>query len=865
MAGAAARGVPTPGRAAGGLLGTPGGAVLDRVRVLELTGTIAGAYTAKLFADAGAEVVKVEPPGGDRWRSWSASGSSEHGDGAFFRFLNAGKRSVVIDLDEPGGRDRFLDMARTTDVVVEDRGAGVVESLGLGHGELTRRNPALVMLSISPWGRGGPWDQRPANEFTLQAWVGSTDGRGIPGEMPFGVGGKLGEFLVAANAAALGLGALMAARRDGTAGEHVDVSAYEAMTTSFVVYAHLYAAYAPESRTGERSIEIPSVEPARDGWVGFCTITGQQFKDFCVVIDDPAMADDPALATASGRLDNRNEVWERIARYTRAHTVDEIVEKAILLRVPVAPIGDGSRVARIDHFAERGVYVQNPGGFIQPRVPYTLGRRPRLPVRPAPAPGEGTEELLAGSAHFESGAAGGLPRTESREAAGGLPRTESREAAGGLPRTESREAAGGLPRTESPEVAGGLPRTEPSQPLAGLRVCDLATFWAGPVASCLLSALGADVIKVESIQRPDGMRFASGLQRDDLWEWSPVCHGANTGKRSVTLDLSSDDGLALVKRLVGMSDIVIENYSPRVVENFGLGWDEVHRLNPDAIMVRMPAFGLDGPWRDRTGFAMTIEQASGLAFLTGDPDGPPLVPRGICDQLGGMHAVFATLLALEHRAQTGEGQLVEVPLIEAGLNAAAEQVIEWTAYGQLLQRGGNRSPYAAPQGIYAAAGEDRWVVISVDDDAQWPALAELLGRSDWAGWADRADRQAHHDEIDAAINHWVAHRDRDAAVAELLDAGVPAAPVITGRESMDNPQLAARGHHQWMDHPVVGRVPYPSFPARFNGSYHSLGRPAPTLGQHNEEILRDVLGLDDTEITRLAEAQVIGTRPANWG
>ncbi|MCY4273769.1 MAG: CoA transferase, partial [bacterium] len=739
-------------------------------------------------------------------------------DGAFFQFLNAGKRSTVVDLADAGSRERFRALAATADLVVEDLGAGAVESMGLGHAELARANPSVVMLSISPWGRGGPWDHRPANEFTLQAWVGSTHSRGIPGEMPLGVGGQLGDFLVAANAGALGLAALTAARQDGAPGEHVDVSAYEAMTTSFVVYAHLYAAYASESRTGAaRSIEIPSVEPAKDGWVGFCTITGQQFKDFCVVIDDPDMAEDPRLASGDGRMDHRDEVWRRIARFTEAHTVEEIVEKATLLRVPVAPIGDGSRVTRIDHFAERGVYVENPGGFTQPRVPYRLTAHPRRPVPAAPALGEADGAL-------EGSGAGPAP----------------------------------LPRPVAP-------RPEPSRPLAGLRVCDLATFWAGPVASCLLAALGADVIKVESIQRPDGMRFASGLARDDLWEWSPVTHGANTGKRSVTLDLSSDEGLGLVKRLVEMSDIVIENYSPRVVENFGLDWDEVHRLNPRAIMVRMPAFGLTGPWRDRTGFAMTIEQASGLAFLTGDAEGRPLVPRGMCDQLGGMHAVFAALLALEHRAQTGEGQLVEVPLIEAGLNAAAEQVIEWTAYGQLLERRGNRSPYAAPQGIYAAVGEDRWVVVSVDDDAQWPAVAELLGRRDWKRWSTRAQRHDRHDEIDAAIAGWTAARDRDDAVAELLAAGVPAAPVITGRESIDNPQLAARGYQQWMDHAVVGPVPYPSFPGRFNGRYHRLGRPAPTLGEHNEEILRDVLGLDDAQIARLAEARVIGTRPALWG
>ena len=184
-----------PEMAEGGLLGTPDGAVLDQVRVLEATRTIGGAYTAKLFADAGAEVIKVEPPSGDRWRSWSASGSpagGEHGDGAFFQFLNAGKRSVTADLSDPGGRDRFLLLAETADLVVEDLGAGVFESRGLGHAELAERNPALVLLSVSPWGRGGPWDERPANEFTLQAWVGSTDGRGIPGGDALRGGGQAG-------------------------------------------------------------------------------------------------------------------------------------------------------------------------------------------------------------------------------------------------------------------------------------------------------------------------------------------------------------------------------------------------------------------------------------------------------------------------------------------------------------------------------------------------------------------------------------------------------------------------------------------------------------------------------------------------
>ena len=233
-------------------------------------------------------------------------------------------------------------------------------------------------------------------------------------------------------------------------------------------------------------------------------------------------------------------------------------------------------------------------------------------------------------------------------------------------------------------------------PLDGLRIIDFTAFWAGPAATHMLAALGADVVKVESVQRPDGMRYTTTPPRaEQWWEWGPVFHGANTGKRGITLDLNDPEGLALAKRLVAGADAVIENFSPRVMENFGLDWDAVHAVNPRAVMVRMPAFGLDGPWRDRTGFAQTMEQITGMAWVTGFADGPPLIPRGACDPLAGMHAVFALLVALEARDRTGEGMLVEVTMVEAALNAAAEQVVEHSADGHAARprtATGARSP-----------------------------------------------------------------------------------------------------------------------------------------------------------------------------
>jgi crotonobetainyl-CoA:carnitine CoA-transferase CaiB-like acyl-CoA transferase len=310
--------------------------------------------------------------------------------------------------------------------------------------------------------------------------------------------------------------------------------------------------------------------------------------------------------------------------------------------------------------------------------------------------------------------------------------------------------------------------------------------------------------------------------------------------------------------------VVIENYSARVLDNFALGWETIHALAPRAILVRMPAFGLDGPWRDRTGFAMTIEQASGMAWMTGYED-LPLVVRGACDPIGGMHAVFALLLALEDRRRTGEGTLVEVPLLEAALNIAAEQVVDYSASGRLLERDCNRGPVSAPQGLYPCAEPGEYVALAVASDEAWQSLRTALGDPDWArdeALATADGRRAHHDAIDEQLSAWTRERGRDEAAELLSAAGVPAEAVVNAHSLMPHPQLEHRGFFQSMDHPVTGATRYPGFPMGFSAFGRALHRwPPPTLGQHNDEVLSE-LGLSDDEIEKLRAAQVIGERPS---
>jgi crotonobetainyl-CoA:carnitine CoA-transferase CaiB-like acyl-CoA transferase len=355
-----------------------------------------------------------------------------------------------------------------------------------------------------------------------------------------------------------------------------------------------------------------------------------------------------------------------------------------------------------------------------------------------------------------------------------------------------------------------------------------------------------------------------GGTRDQWWEYSSIFLSANTNKRGLTLDLTSPAGIAVAKRLIAVSDVVVENFTPRVMANFGLDWMALHDINPRLILVRMPAFGLTGPWRDHTGFAQTMEQVTGLAWVTGYADDQPRIQRGPSDPNAGMHAAFALLVALAERDATGRGQHVEVTMIEAALNSAAEQVIEYTGYGNLLEREGNRSPYAAPQNLYACRGTEQWLALSVATDGQWEALKTVLGRPAWADdprLSSHAGRRDAHDLLDKQLSAWTRGQDLDTTVDRLVDAGVPAGRVVDPRATAVHPQLSARHFHERIDHPVVGTHPVAGPPFRFASVERWLRRPAPTVGQHNDEILKGLLGMTQSEVDSLEAAGVIGTWP----
>jgi crotonobetainyl-CoA:carnitine CoA-transferase CaiB-like acyl-CoA transferase len=409
-------------------------------------------------------------------------------------------------------------------------------------------------------------------------------------------------------------------------------------------------------------------------------------------------------------------------------------------------------------------------------------------------------------------------------------------------------------------------------PFEGLRVLDMTSFWAGPSCTHVLAMLGAEVIHVESTARPDGTRLIAGvpITDDQWWERSPIFSGLNTNKKSVTLDIRTPRGVELLRSLVKTCDVIVENYTPRVLDQIGLDFDAVHELRPDAIMMRMPGFGLGGPWRDKPAFAYVIEDASGITWLTGHPDQNPVEPYSVGDPNAGVHGLNALMLAVAHRKRTGEGVRIEAAMVDAALNVAAEQVIEYSAYGKLLQREGNRGPTAAPQNLYRTSELDEfgrpddWVAIAVATDEQWMNLAAALGNPTWATaeLAGVAGRRRHHDAIDEHLSRWCATRTANEIIQTLWDAGVPVAKVMQPHRVGDLPQLVHRGFYEYVDHPVNPTARHSTLPMRISSGPPRIHRTAaPLLGQHNHEILTG-LGYSDHEIAELEDEGIIGTAPA---
>ena len=793
-----------PGRA---LIGTgpgPYGAVmamLSDITVVEVGSRISTAYCGKLLRDLGATVIKLEPLAGDALRS------TEPGYAAF---LHGGKRSVAAAAGQAAvaALDR---LSGSADVIIcddddRDRLDRVLS--------LRDQHPDLVVATISDYGLSGPAAGRPATDFTLQAEAGISLLHPTGDRPPVAAGVELSELSGGVAAAVGVLTALLHAEAGGRvsrAGGPVpdaDVSRFESLV-ALLQYPWLFSQIDGHSPYPLPQNAVPGLEPAKDGWVSAVAATPAQWTDFKKMAGIEQL-DDARYAKLVDRIRLAAEATPLIREFTTRHTVAELVEMGARFRVPITPVGTPRSLPGLTPYASRGAYLADGAGVVQPRPPF----RYDFAWRPA---------RLAGIGEHDNDE---LSRPQRR-----------------------------------PERAAAA---DPRKLLAGLRVLEFGTFQAGPLVGVNLAALGADVIKVEAVQRPDIIRFSSNMGVNRFWERAAAFFGPNLGKRGITADFTQPEGLEIIHRLIERSDVVLDNFLPRVLEGRGLDYEGVSRLRPDVIMVRMPAWGLTGPWRDRPGFTYSVNATSGLSELTGYPDGEPLLTGTIVDPLAALFTTFVTLAAIRRRQRTGQGGLIEVPLCDVAAQLTPRAVIAASVTGTEPTRVGNRSATIAPQGIYLGA-DGRWLAVSVAADQQWAAFAALPQVAEWAAddrFRELKGRLRHQAELDERLTAWSAGHNAADLASQLRQAGIPAATLETGADFTEHPQLLARGRVFTVEHESIGLVKCLGLPVRYAaGPAAWAPSAAPLFGQHNREVLAE-LGYGEDAINAMIESQVIGDAPA---
>ena len=801
------------------------GRALD-LTVVELADSVAGAYCGRLLAGFGAQVVKVEQPGaGDPLRAYGPFPDDipDPEQSGLFLYLNAGKKSVALDARSPAGAEQLRGLIEGADVAIIGLHPQEADALDLTYEALSRGNPGLVMTSVTHFGLTGPYRDLQSTELTTLALSGYMGLTGLPERAPLKTWGFLGEY-TGGVCAALGTLSALRARETSGEGQLVDHSILESMLLLLGMppfeYSYLGEVYtrAGNDTPGVDSSRMPSkLLPARDGYV---QIHRGHEGALTLLTGEPRLEEE-GLA--------REEYDAMLLRWLAERDKTEVAERAQELRMAYTEVCSPDELLLDPQHLSRAFFdeVDHPvaGPLLLPGAPFKLRGAPWRTGR-APLLGEHTGELV------------------------------------------SRPAAEQTAKAAAAPWGGHAERAAAALPFAGVRILDLGTLIAAPVATQVLADLGAEVIKIEP-PHGDYLRGtggpvgapADGARGDRPFNRRPWFNELNRGKLGMALDLSDRRGADVFKRLVSVSDVVIENFSPRVMGNLGLTYPVLQAEKPDVIMVSVSAFGATGPHRNRLGFGPTLDAASGITFLTGYTDGLPIKPGNyFSDFFSGMHAAFAMMTALQRRARTGEGAHIDLSMREVATAVVADAVLDYILNRRTETRRGNRHPWIAPHGCYPCAGDGRWVAIAVRTDDDWRQLVQAIGEPAWARDPRLATAQArleHQEELDGRLAEWTSTRGPHEVMEQLQQAGVPSGAVLDVAQVLADPHVAARGAYSKVTHPELGEAPIRNLPWRLSRTPVSVGRPSPTFGQHNRHLLTSVLGMTVAEIDELYAAGVL--------
>ncbi len=824
-------------------------AALADLRVLDLSTPLAEA-TGRILADLGAEVIKVEPPGGCEARfappflmapSAPKSPRSEPPSGdpegsLFWRAWGQGKRSVVLDLDAGSDREKFLALVDTADILIESFTPGVMDAMGLGAAALRARNPMLLYVSVSPFGQTGPLAKAPATDLTLSAAGGLLNMTGDGDRPPVPVGLPETAHLGATQAAADVLMALYARHRSGV-GQHLDSSIQAAVLWSLMYVTDFAALGQDPPQTGDdrakRSgtmviipgLHLPSIEPCKDGYVAMVLVLAAQgafgFNAAMKWIGEQGGLDadlmkidwmtwiqqiqQGTLSVADG-----NRAIDQFLAFLKTMTKAEVQEQAVKQKWLISPINLAPDLLSDPQLLSRRFWIDLDGR----KVPGPFARLSATPIHyERPAPKLGQDQHLVSS-------------------------------------TTRRPAR--------PVLATEKPRT---QIFEGLKVADFSWIAAGPLISKDLANLGATVLRVETEKRVDTLRFLPPWIGPPGTTTGHTAANMNQSKLGVAIDFTTPEGLAVAHRMAEWADVVVENFTPGTAERLGLDYETLRKRNPGLVMLYTCMRGQTGPERAHTGFGIHGAALGGFIGITGWKDRKPNMPWGAyTDFISPRYSLSALCAALHHRDTTGNGQVIDVSQIEASIHYLAPTILDYQINGRILDRAGHDSEWGCPHGVYRTQESERFVALETRTAEQWqalcrvvPALAALAAKA--GPDLDQLEhRIARRTEIDAILVDWCAGEISFAAADRLREAGVPAYVPLRATDFHADPQLAARKFFIELEHKGFGRSTFDGAVTTFSDMPAKPRHAGPLIGEHTFEVLRDVLGYSESEISDMAAA-----------
>lgn len=784
--------------------------MLSDYRILDLTDD-RGLIGGMILADLGADVIAIEPPGGNRARRRGpfADGSNEGDieDSLVWQSYARGKRSLVLDLETDEGRAQLIDLARSADALIESADVGAMDALGLGYEALSAVNPGLIHVAITPFGSTGPKAGWAATDITVAASAGPMIQSGDRDRPPLRVGLPQTALHAGAEAA---LGVLMGLheRKRSGLGQYVDVSAqaaYAQATQSGIIAAANNSGQFQRSAVGAAlgPLEIRLFWPCKDGHVAITYLFGAAIGPFT----DRLMQ--YALEEGYCDQETRDKDWlnytnliltgqEPISEYLRCcdvvgalcadKTKAELFQVAQERRLLIVPVSTMDDLDENEHLAARSYWrdVERNGQSV--KFPGPFARLSETPIeygRPAPTLGEHTDEVLA----------------EVRQ-----------------PAVLNRANA----------ATPNLP------PLSGLKMLDLMWVMAGPAGTRALCDFGVNTVRIESSTRIDTARTLQPFIDDEATqpEGSSMFHNMNAGKQMMTVDPANPEGRELILDLVRWADVITESFTPRAMRGWNLTWETIHEVNPRAIMMSSCLMGQNGPLAEFAGFGNLAAAFAGFTPLCGWPDRSPAGPFGAyTDYVAPRFASAALLAALHERDRTGQGQYIDVSQMEAAIHFLTPAFLQYRLTGEKWLADGNNDPDMSPHGVFPSEGEDQWIAIACRNDADRAALNSVLNGK--------------------ALEDWTASRSNEEAMNTLQAAGVPAHAVQDSAACFADPQLQHRNHFVELAHPTQGQSVVEG--ARIVFDRTPAGRPqvAPTMGADNDAVLRDPLGYADEQIVEL--------------